>query len=183
MKLKARKILREIKVVGGSMMFHPFRFNKRLRCWYYSPHFHVVCFGTLPKSSLVNAYYQNGWFVKYLGVRRSVFATFYYILSHCGIRHMTRAVSWFGDLSYSKLEKEILPENNNCPLCGRKLVEIYYNGWDPPIPPDVFFEGFVDSHGWYAVETIDDAKYTECNFEYHPIRQLNDTLQSLAESS
>lgn len=64
-----------------------------------------------------------------------------------------------------------------------KLVEIYYNGWDPPIPPDVFFEGFVDSHGWYAVETIDDAKYTECNFEYHPIRQLNDTLQSLAESS
>ena len=153
MKQKARKILKEIKVVGGSIMFHPFRFNKRLRCWYYSPHFHVVCFGFLPKGSLAETYHQNGWFVKYLGVRKSVFVTFYYILSHCGIRYRTRAVTWFGDLSYSKLEKEILPENNNCPLCGVKLVEIYYNGLDPPVPIDGFFEGFVDSAGWYSVET------------------------------
>jgi len=59
------------------------------------------------KGSIGETYHQNGWFVKYLGVRKSVFATFYYLLSHCGIRHRIRSVSWFGDLSYSKLEKEI----------------------------------------------------------------------------
>ncbi len=152
MKQKARKILKEIKIRGGSTIFHPFRFNKKLRCWYYSPHFHVVCFGFLPRGSLAEAYHQNGWFVKYLGVRKSVFATFYYLLSHCGIRHRIRSVSWFGDLSYSKLEKENLPDYNRCPLCNRKLVEIYYKGWDPPVPSESFFEGFVDAPGWYTVE-------------------------------
>ena len=151
MKQKARKILREIKIRGGSLVFHPFRFNKKLRCWYYSPHFHVVGFGFLPKGSLIETYHQNGWFVKYLGVRKSVFATFYYLLSHCGIKHGKRAITWFGDLSYSKLEKEIFHHKGTCPLCARKLVDIYYKGEDPPIPSDSFFEGFLNSDGWYPV--------------------------------
>jgi len=174
------KILKEIKVVGGSIIFHPFRFNKKIRCWYYSPHFHVVCFGFLPKCSLVDAYHQNGWFVKYLGVRKSVFATFYYLLSHCGIKHRTHTISWFGDLSYSKLEKEIMPDYGKCPLCGRKLTEIYYKGWDPPIPTDSFFEGFIDSEGWCVVET-NEGQIEPCKFEYATTRDLNDTLKSLAE--
>ena len=181
MKQKARKILREIKIRGGSIIFHPFRFNKKIRCWYYSPHFHVVCFGFLPKGALAETYHQNGWFVKYLGVRKSVFATFYYLFSHCGIRHRIRSVSWFGDLSYSKLEKEILPVYDKCPLCKRKLMEIYYKGWDPPFASESFFEGFVDALGWYAVET-ENIHLGPCDFEYAPTRELNDLLQSLEQA-
>ncbi|BDQ30592.1 hypothetical protein NZNM25_07660 [Nitrosopumilus zosterae] len=180
MKQKARKILNEIKIRGGSIIFHPFRFNKKIRCWYFSPHFHVVGFGFIPKGSLVDAYHQNGWFVKYLGVRKSVFATFYYLLSHCGIRHRTRATTWFGDLSYSKLEKEILPDFSKCPLCGRKLTEIYYKGWDPPIESNSFFEGFLDSEGWCVV--ITEKHIEPCNFEYAPTRELNNLLQSLEQA-
>lgn len=183
MKQKARKILKEIRIVGGCIIFHPFRFNKRIKCWYYSPHFHVVGFGYLPKNSLVDAYYQNGWFVKYLGVRKSVFSTFYYLLSHCGIRHRNRSVSWFGDLSYSKLEKEILPDTSKCPLCGRKLIEIYYNGWDPPIPPDSFFEGFVDSEGWFAVKTETKSSLTKLEkYEYALDRELYHANKGLSQN-
>ena len=177
MKKKARKILREIKIRGGSMVYHHYRFNKRLRCWYPSPHFHVVCFGFLPKGALGEAYRQNGWYVKYLGVRKSVFATFYYILSHCGIRHRTRSMVWFGDLSYSKLEKEKLPDNNKCPLCRRKLVEIYYSRGDPPVPPDSFFEGFLDLEGWCLVE--DSKQPDSYSYDHAPTRESNENLQSL----
>lgn len=182
MKQKARKILREISVRGGSLIFHPFRFNKNIRCWYYSPHFHLVCFGFIPKGSLVESYHQNRWFVKYLGTRKSVFATFYYLLSHCGIKHKKRAITWIGDLSYSKLEKEIFPHKGKCPLCGRKLVEIYYDGWDPPIPQDSFFEGFIDSEGWYPVKT-EHERYQSQDFGYASTRKLNSTLESLEQST
>jgi hypothetical protein len=183
MKKKVRKILKEIKIRGGSIIFHPFRFNKKIRCWYYSPHFHVVGFGYIPEGAITNTYSQNGWFVKYLGVRKSVFATFYYLLSHCGIKKRIHTVSWFGDLSYSKLKKEIMPDHNVCPLCKRKLVEIYYNGWDPPVPPDSFFEGFVNSEGWYTVKTEKDFENKKARtFEYDSRSNVNEILKGLAEA-
>jgi len=37
------KILRDRGVIGGVLIFHGFRYN-RIRHWYWSPHFHVLCF-------------------------------------------------------------------------------------------------------------------------------------------
>ena len=70
MKKKARKILEQIGIKGGNLIFHPFRFNKKLRCWYYSPHFHCVCFGNIPQGKITTAYYESGWVIKYLGPRK-----------------------------------------------------------------------------------------------------------------
>jgi len=39
---KAIEILKRRGVVGGVLIFHGFRFNKRKWFWYWSPHFHCL---------------------------------------------------------------------------------------------------------------------------------------------
>lgn len=181
MKEKARKILKEIGIKGGAIIFHPFRFNKNIRSWYYYTHFHVVGFGSIPKGSITESYYRNGWFVKYLGERDSVLATFYYLLSHCGIKKGVHAITWFGDLSYSKLGHGNNDQNyKKCPSCSRKLVLIYYAGKHPPVPPDKPFEDFVDAEGWYEVKTLDFDNKSDYKFEYDPRKETNEILKCLA---
>ena len=144
------RVLKKVNAVGGTVIFHPFRFNKQERIWYYSPHFHIIGFGWIKDTEEI--YNSEGWIVKNLGVRDSVFATFYYQLSHCGIKEHIHSLSWFGDLSYSKLKVEKEPETNVCPLCNEKLVHVYYQGLFEPPPPDCEFEMFVNPEGWHRVE-------------------------------
>ena len=47
------------------------------------------------------------------------------------------------------------------------------------VPPDEYFEGFVDSDGWYLVHTMSKSQKQD-NFEYHPIKQVNDVLESIS---
>jgi len=75
-----------------------------------------------------------------------------------------------------------MPDHNVCPLCKRKLVEVYYNGWDPPVPPDSFFEGFVDSEGWYAVKTEVVWEKKTVTFEYDSRSSVNEILKGIAEA-
>jgi len=178
MKKKARKVLDQIGIKGGNLIFHPFRFNKKLRCWYYSPHFHCVCFGNIPRGKITTTYYESGWVIKYLGTRKSVFATLYYLLAHCGVKKGVHSVSWFGDLSYSKVKKEKEPNRNTCPSCERKLVELYHDGFDSTVPPNQPFEGYVSPEGWYEVKhTIEED---ELEFGHSPISQVNEILKSLS---
>jgi len=178
MKKKARKILKEIGMKGYAMIFHPFRFNKKIRCWYYSPHFHVVGFGWV--EGIADSYYKNYWFIKYVGVRKSVFHTFYYLLSHCGIKKGFHALSWAGVLSYSKLKIEDEPKNHRCPICNSKFVELYYAGWDPPIKSDQYFEGILDSDDWCLVQPMSESEMvTPYRFDYASTRDLNETLKGI----
>ena len=121
-----------------------------------------------------------GWYVKDKGFRNSVFQTFCYLLSHCGVRKGSHAVSWIGSLSYSKLKVEKEPKITCCPVCQDKFVEIYYDSSDgihPIVPPDKNYEGLVeDDGGWYPVKNVD---YSVCSFEYASTRELNETLHSL----
>jgi len=144
---KINDILKELDIVGAAVVFHPFRFNKKIRCFYYAPHFHLVGFGYL-KGRITETFGKYGWFVKYLGLRESVFQTFFYLLSHCGVKKGYHALTWLGDLSYSKLKLEKEPDLGKCPICGRKFVEIYHDGVHPVVPPDGIFEGLVDSGDW-----------------------------------
>jgi hypothetical protein len=145
------KILKEIGCIGGATVFHPFRYRKECKEWYYSPHFHVLGFGWIEKTA--ENYQKNGWVVKNKGTRDSTFATVYYQLSHAGIKKRHHTLVWFGDLSYSKLKMEEEPENGVCPICKGELRLVYHYGlygYDPP--PETEVELFVDPEGWHIVE-------------------------------
>ena len=146
----AYRISKEVGVLGGAMIFHPFRFNKESREWYYSPHFHIVGFGWIKDTK--ELYNKEGWIVKNKGVREYVFGTVHYLLSHCGIKKRNHSLVWFGDLSYSKLKMEKEPETNVCPVCNAKLRPIYYYGLLRAPPPETECEIFVDPEGWHVLE-------------------------------
>jgi len=148
------RILKKVGCVGGALIYHPFRFNKEKRLWYFAPHFHVMGFGWIIGENVSEVYKENGWIVKNKGFRDSTFQTFYYQLSHCGIKKHFHSLIWFGDLSYSKLKIEKEPDSGTCPACKRKLVPIYYDGVHSGIPPDENFEDFVNPFDWYKVETV-----------------------------
>ena len=172
-------ILKLGNIIGASVIFHPFKFSKINHRWYSAPHFHLVGFGK--RSDIVNAFGRYGWYVKEAGERDSVFQTFCYLLSHCGIQKGYQAVTWFGSLSYSKLHVPKEPKITKCPLCGEDFEELYYEeALHPVIPPDKHYEGLVEGEGWYIVKTLE---YSEPIFDYAPTRDLNEFLKGLTLSN
>lgn len=177
LKKRIKKILEIIEFEGGAIVFHPFKFRKSTRTWYHAPHFHIVGFGC--RSFIFKGYGKFGWLVKDMGIRESVFQTFCYLLSHCGIKKRVHTVSWLGNLSYSKLKVEKEPIVKGCPICGGEFMPIYYDGIHPVVPPDTNYEGLVDDYGgWYPVKT--ESELDPVNYDYHPIRKVNDILRSIA---
>lgn len=170
-------ILRMAGIDGAAVAFHPFRFDQRQRRWYPAPHFHLVGFGVEWK--IRQAFGKYGWFVKNEQERRSVFQTFCYILSHCGVKKGHQTVTWFGSLSYSKLQVEKEPKITKCPVCGGDFEEVYYEElFHPVVPPDKPYEGLVGSDGWHSVKTMEfDASN---GFDYASTRELNEVLKGLA---
>ena len=59
---------------------------------------------------IVENYKKSGWVVKNKGERESNYGTIRYILSHAGVKKGYHTLTWFGDLSYSKL---IMPKYEN----------------------------------------------------------------------
>ena len=178
----AKTIIDKMRFIGGAIIFHPFKFNKKTRRWYYAPHFHLVGFAW--RGLIYQGYGKFGWYVKDKGFRNSVFQTFCYLLSHCGVRKGSHSVSWIGSLSYSKLKVEKEPRITCCPICEGKFVEIYYEpdgGIHPVVPPDKIYEGLVvDDGGWYPVKTME---YVEPSYEYASTRDLNECLKALVEAN
>jgi len=123
---KVRKILKEVKADSGLIIFHPFRLDKKIDMWYYSPHFHVLGFGWV--EGVAEAYNKYGYVIKNLGKRDSVFGTIYYQLSHAGIKKHNHVLSYFGECSYSKLKLDQENEDlKNCPFCKDSLQELEFN--------------------------------------------------------
>jgi len=179
---KAYVILKKVNCNGGTLIFHPFRYKKEIQRWYFSPHFHVIGFGWITRTEEI--YHQNGWIVKNKGLRDSVFATFYYQLSHAGIKKGYHTLTWFGDLSYSKLKVESEPNPNVCPLCYAQLRPVYYYGlFGNPPPPETDIEMFVDPEGWHILES---KKYeftkdkTRSKFEFMLERDLYSANKGVA---
>jgi len=175
LKKRVKNILKIIEFDGGAIIFHPFKFRNNE--WYYAPHFHIVGFGWRIK--IFKGYGKFGWLVKDFGIRDSVFQTFCYLLSHCGIKKKVHTVSWLGNLSYSKLKVPKEPRITCCPICGGEFMPIYYDGIHPVVPPDKNYEGLVDDDGrWHLVETYYEHYPTD--FDYAPYRDLNELLKGLA---
>ena len=75
--------------------------------------------------------------------------TISYLLSHAGIKKRCRTVTWFGDLSYSKLKIEKLEFKVKCPDCDGDFQRlICFKDGIAVKPPPMEFE-FSDEHdGW-----------------------------------
>jgi len=173
------EILKKAELEGAAVVFHPFKFHKKSWSWIYAPHFHLVGFGYRQK--ITSAFGKYGWFIKICEERESVFQTFCYLLSHCGIKKGYHALTWVGGLSYSKLKVEKEPKITKCPICGGDFEEIYYaEGYHPIVPPDKPYEGLVDAEGWYPVFTDPDPKISEYRYDYAPATDTNETLKGLA---
>lgn len=180
LKKRMNEILKITQWIGGSVIFHPFKFYNGSWSWYYSPHFHLVGFGS--RFKIAEAFGKFGWYIKIGGERESVFQTFCYLLSKCGVKKRVHSLRWVGDLSYSKLKVEKEPKITCCPVCGGKFVQVYYDGMHPIVSTGRYFEGLVDSDGrWKTVPTGEWLGNEYYRFEYAPTRSLNEVLKSLAE--
>jgi len=146
---KVVKVLESRGVIGGCLIFHGFRYNT-VRLWYWSPHFHVLgvikggygcrncnherrdcrsCSGFNGKE--VKGFEKDGYIVKVMGKRKTVFGTAWYQLNHSTIRTNVKrphACTWFGVCSYRKLKVKVEKRKSLCPICGKELVKLHYLG-------------------------------------------------------
>ncbi len=98
---------------------------------------------------------KDGYIVKVLAKRKTVFGTAWYQLNHAsvrvGVEHF-RVATWFGICSYRKLKlmKSDRIKRDVCPICGSELVHLQYVGNGNPSAEfwaKEFFEFLLDEHG------------------------------------
>ena len=142
------KALKRRGIVGGGLIFHAFRYNER-KYWYWSPHFHFLgfvgggyrCRGCTKvcavhkcdgfEARTRECFKKDGYIVKVLGKRKTVFGTAWYQLNHSSIKKNAsrfHVVIWFGNCSYRKLKVTVKRKKKACPLCQRDLVPLRYAG-------------------------------------------------------
>jgi hypothetical protein len=164
----AYDVAKDCGIIAGAMFPHPYR----MRCsscgnhpiqdysdncpmcgsrsfeWYYSPHHHAVGLGWTEGTA--ENYERTGWVVKNLGIRKSVFWTMEYLLSHAGIRKGVHVVTWFGRLCSNRMEKTPIlgAIREICPHCGRPLQPIVWCGLEEP-PPLIFNVKDPDANDFY----------------------------------
>ena len=154
----AYKVLKNLNAKGGCLIAHPFRAYKQIQLdgktksvWYPRIHFHVVGFGWLGNTA--ENYRKSGWIVKSKGERDSNYGTIRYILSHAGIKKGYHTLTWFGDLSYSKLSMpKYENELNLCPYCSEKMVRVLDVDGSMGEPPPQMMECVVDVKEWFTPE-------------------------------
>lgn len=138
LRTKAYSVLKRTGMFAGVMIIHPFR-ETDSGTWYLSPHFHFLGYGWV--SNVGDTYEKTGYIVKNLGVRKSVYATLVYQLSHAGIyikeageKGKKATITWFGSLSYNKFHYKDEPVKHVCPICEQTLHVVEWRGiGDPPL--------------------------------------------------
>ena len=149
---QAYRMAKSVGFKGGEPVFHPYRLHCRVcnvaipeyaeicpSCggkafkWVPSPHFHFVGFGWAERTE--ELYARSGWVVKNLGVRKSVFWTVQYLLSHAGVfkdhepglhPKVFNVTTWIGELAYNKKihPPKLVEEKEVCPYCGSILMQM-----------------------------------------------------------
>ena len=181
---KVYRILKEVGFFYAEVVFHGFRLKKPAKSrWYWSPHFHVVGYGDI-RGKLEQIRLKYGWKVGYKGIRKSVFQTMCYLLSHCAINKSYQAVTrWCNPILYGKVILQKEPKTyNRCPYCNQKMIDVYHESPEPVVPPRQYFEGLVDFEGWRPQYSIPYSKLDD-RFDYAPTRDLNETLKELATAN
>ncbi len=148
MRRKAIRLAKKAGLIGGALIFHPYRENDKAEMWYFSPHFHILGYGWIVDTDKI--YEKSGWIIKNHKVRKSIGATAYYQLSHAGIKSNHKVVSWFGELSWKALKvARDKAEPETCPMCGSPLRRvIYYGSGDNPMSDPNIEESYLDINYW-----------------------------------
>ena len=128
---------------GACQFYHPKRWSKKRKNWYYSPHFHflaVVPNGWIDGQIVSKINQASGYVLKNLPGNRTPqkaqIKTLMYQLSHAGVPFgHQHAVTWIGCLSYNqlavpKVTKEQLKEViETCPLCKNRLRPVAHKSY------------------------------------------------------
>lgn len=149
---KCRDALFECGVLGGVMLFHGYRKNKKRGVLEWSPHYHCLgfiegdgfdrcrkcshlrgdcasCDGV--KGKAVRKYLKDGYIVKVLAERKTAFGTAHYQAHHATVRlgiKRFHAVTWFGVCGNRKYASKELEAEVTCPACGDEMVRSVYVG-------------------------------------------------------
>jgi hypothetical protein len=145
---KVDRALFNCGIVGGVKIFHGFRYNLR-KHWFWSVHFHVLgfvlggysrcrhckggncysCDGV--EGKCYRLYRENGWIVRVLGERKTIFGTAWYQLHHSTVdvtKKRFHVATWMGVCSYKKLRVTVEVKKAVCPICQHELVDGRYFG-------------------------------------------------------
>jgi len=74
---------------------------------------------------------KDGYIVKVLGERKTVFGTAWYQLNHASVKKDVvrfHVCTWFGVCSYRKLKVTVEVKKDLCPICQHDLIWIRYFG-------------------------------------------------------
>jgi len=177
---KARAVLASCGIVAGVMIFHGFRVNRERGVLAWGCHYHALCFveGGYDRcrrctggdcyacdgieGRLYRAYRENGWIVRILDKRKTVYGTAWYQLHHSTIRLGVKrfvAVTWFGRCAYNNFKTEGLkPEAEvECPICGGDMVKCFYVG-ERSFAKNL---GDVGYKPWFAVHVSESDNFPE----------------------
>jgi len=143
---KSRMALLVRGVLGGVMIFHGYRKDRRRGVLSWSPHYHVLGFirggfdvcrdcvhdrgdcrsCSFFKGREVREYAKDKYLVKVFQKRKTVIGTAFYQLNHATIRlgiKRFHVATWFGVCGYSKLKGKKLKAVATCPACHSEMVK------------------------------------------------------------
>lgn len=162
LKKLAYSSMRDVGFRGGVLVFHhqriPSRWNRRTKCSD-GPHFHAIGYGWIDGDAVARLHDQEGHVVVNKGVRDDVRRTALYLLSHasrprvCSLKGRYQefdrlAVTWFGSLSYNKMEVvDDVDAGERAIWCGICDKDVPRDDWfeidlpfgEPPPATDAFF--------------------------------------------
>lgn len=155
---QAYSLLKKCGVRGGVLFPHPYRLkcadcdyhpipDHRQECpnchsdrfiWYFSPHYHIIGYGWVKNTK--KTFQSTGWVIKNLGIRKSIYSTAQYILSHAGVNRRSLSINWFGELNRQKLGKTPrLPTIKQCcHECYKPYTLLQWQRLDRPPPKLVY---------------------------------------------
>ena len=148
---KCRDALVDRGVIAGCMVFHGFRISKERDCLVFAPHYHCLAFvrGGFDrcrncvhtredcyscsglKGREVRGYKKDGYLVKVLPERKTVFGTSFYLLNHATVRvgiKRFHCVTWYGGCANRKFKSEKAMVESTCPVCDEDMVKSMYKG-------------------------------------------------------
>ena len=151
LRAKCRKALFDRGVIGGCMIFHGYRVDKKRGVLVWSPHYHVLGFVVCGYARCRECerkwnclkgcgdfddrawqgFQKDKYFVKVFKKRKTVFGTAFYQLNHATIRVgivRFHAVTWFGSCGNCKFKSANVDVEVLCPACESVMVKSVYMG-------------------------------------------------------
>lgn len=151
MRRKSRNALKARGITGGCMIFHGYRMDRKRGVLVWSGHYHCLGFvlddycrcRNCPRKSVCDSncngfdsrawklFNEDGYYVKVLAKRKTVFGSAFYLLNHATIRLGIKrfcSVTWFGICSNRAYATPKVLSVDVCPACDDVMVRSVYVG-------------------------------------------------------